>query len=921
MSNAASPPMAGATGGKAGAISAPAPSGGLTHRQILTILSGLMMGMFLASLDQTIVSTSIRVIADDLNGLSQQAWVTTAYLITSTITTPLYGKLSDIYGRKPFFISSIIIFVLGSAACTFSTSMIELAGFRAFQGIGAGGLMSLALAIIGDIVPPRERARYQGYMLAVFATSTVLGPLLGGFLSGQDSILGIAGWRWVFLVNVPIGVIALFVVAKVLNLPHTRRDHRIDWWGALTIVIGVVPLLLVAEQGREWGWTGWKSLTCYGVGLVGLVVWVFVERAMKDEALIPMRLFRSSVFSKTSVTSVLIGMGMFGAMMMIPQYLQIVKGESPTKAGLMTLPMVGGMMIASIASGQLTSRTGRYKIFPLIGTPLMAAAALLFYFRVEWDTPLWETMVFMGVFGLGLGGCMQTLVLAVQNAVDPKDMGVASSSSTFFRQMGATAGTAIFLSVLFSNVSGKIADAFRKAAATPEFQAKLQDPAVVKNPANAPVIEMIKHPGAGGGSTGVLNDSSFIQRLDPVLGAPFKEGFANAMHIVFLLAACIVALAFVMVLWTKEVPLRRISGIQAREQEAAAANGEAPTDAVAATPADAPTAEVADLAGMNGGRHRAPVGAGMQAQPGSVALAERALALQTSTKVVNSLNGTTNGAAPLGAEIRGLVRSGEGTPVPSAVVTLIDLGGRQLGRAATGGDGRYALGIPGSGTFVLIGSADAHQPQAATVVVDGNGLDYDLVLSSNSGLAGTVTDSVSGEPLPGALVVATDARGEVVASGIADAGGGYVFPQLVPGAYTLAVSGAGHRPTATPVEVAAGGTSRQDVGLAPGARLAGVVRAAGNGRPLADARVTLLNSAGSVVAATVTGEDGSYGFTDLDSGEYTVIASGYAPVATPLRVNGSGASGFDLALGHEGTQQAEGDALGRYSKHSKENLG
>jgi len=207
----------------------------------MTILSGLMIGMFLAALDQTIVSTAIRTIADDLHGLSQQAWTTTAYLITSTIATPLYGKLSDMHGRKPYFLAAISIFVVGSVACTFATSMIELAAFRAFQGLGAGGLMSLALAIIGDIVPPRERARYQGYILAVFATSSVLGPLVGGFLAGQGTILGIAGWRWVFLVNVPIGLVALVVVAKVLNIPHTRREHRIDWWGAVTIAVGVVP--------------------------------------------------------------------------------------------------------------------------------------------------------------------------------------------------------------------------------------------------------------------------------------------------------------------------------------------------------------------------------------------------------------------------------------------------------------------------------------------------------------------------------------------------------------------------------------------------------------------------------------------------------------------------------------------------------
>ncbi|MGN5380851.1 MDR family MFS transporter [Streptomyces lasalocidi] len=406
----------------------------------MTILSGLMLGMFLAALDQTIVSTSIRTIADDLHGLSSQAWVTTAYLITSTISTPLYGKLSDIYGRKPFFLAAISIFIVGSAACSFATSMTELAAFRAFQGIGAGGLMALALAIIGDIVPPRERARYQGYMLAMFGSSSVLGPLIGGFLAGRGSILAITGWRWVFLVNVPVGIIALFVVAKVLNLPHTRRDHRIDWWGALTIAIGVVPLLLVAEQGQDWGWGSTKSLVCYGVGAVGLIVWVLVERAMGEEALIPMRLFRSAVFSKMSLLSVLVGMGMFGGMMMVPLYLQIVKGVSPTKSGLLMLPLMVGMIAGTIVVGRIIQQTGKYKIFPVIGTALIIAALLLFHYRVEWNTALPETMAYMALFGIGLADCMQILTLAVQNAVEPKDMGVATASATFFRQMGGTAG-------------------------------------------------------------------------------------------------------------------------------------------------------------------------------------------------------------------------------------------------------------------------------------------------------------------------------------------------------------------------------------------------------------------------------------------------------------------------------------------------
>ena len=565
--------MSSTTGGSGGAATATAPipaPGGLSHRQIMTILSGLMIGMFLAALDQTIVSTAIRTIADDLHGLSQQAWTTTAYLITSTISTPLYGKLSDMYGRKPFFLAAISIFVVGSVACTFATSMIELAAFRAFQGLGAGGLMSLALAIIGDIVPPRERARYQGYILAVFATSSVLGPLVGGFLAGQSTILGIAGWRWVFLVNVPIGMIALVVVAKVLNIPHTRREHAIDWWGAVTIAVGVIPLLLVAEQGQTWGWSSGRSLLCYVVGIGGVIAWILVERKMGDEALIPMRLFGNKVFSQTSVLSVLVGMGMFGGLLMVPQYLQIVKGASPTKSGLLMLPLMLGMMTASIMVGQLTSRTGRYKIFPVIGTALLVVAMLLFHFEVQWNTPLLETMAYMLVFGVGLGCTMQTLTLSVQNAVPAKDMGVATASATFFRQLGATAGTAIFLSVLFSSVGDKINSAFTSAAKTPQFQAALHDPAIAGKPGNQPVIQLLQHPGQSGGAS-VLSDSSFIQKLDAVFAAPFKQGFADSMHTVFLLGAGVVAAAFILVLFIKEVPLRSVSGIQAQAQAAAAA--------------------------------------------------------------------------------------------------------------------------------------------------------------------------------------------------------------------------------------------------------------------------------------------------------------------------------------------------------------
>ncbi len=847
MSTAASPPTAGTK-----SISSP---GGMTHRQILTILSGLMLGMFLAALDQTIVATSIRTIADDLHGLSQQAWATTAYLITSTIATPLYGKLSDLHGRKPYYLIAITVFVVGSAACTFSTSMTELAAFRAFQGIGAGGLMSLALAILGDIVPPRERARYQGYLLGVFATSSVLGPLIGGFLAGQNHLLGLVGWRWVFLVNVPVGVIALLVVAKVLNIPHTRRNHRIDIWGAVAISAAVVPLLIVAEQGREWGWWSTDSIICYAIGLVGMITWVFIERWMGDDALIPMRLFRNATFSKTGLLSVLIGMGMFGGLLLIPQYLQIVKGASPTKSGLEMVPLMVGMMIASILSGQVTSKTGRYKAFPIIGTALMVVTMVAMALRVQWDTPLWETMLYMLIFGIGLGFSMQPIVLAVQNAVPPRDMGVATASSTFFRQMGATAGTAVFLSVLFSNVGGKIIDAFTSAATSPAFLAATQDPSVRANPVNRPVLEMLKAGGTpGGGGTNVLNDSSFIQKIDPRLAQPFKVGFSNSMHVVFFMAAAVMVVCFLLTLIIKEVPLRQVSGLEALAaadaQEAADAAGVALEEAP-----DAPTGE--------------PVAGTPEPEP-----------------------------EPSGIPVRGSVRDGESLPVAGAVVTLIDVGGQQLDRADADSEGHFVLAAPGAGTYVLIGSAGSRRPQAATVVVGESTVELDLTLSgSAAGLTGTVLDD-DGSALSGALVVATDFRGEVVATGAAGDDGAFAFKELVPGSYTLAVSHEGHRPTALPVEVAGATPNWYEVQLAPGARVSGTVRTA-DGRPLDDARVTLLDPTGNVVGTATTGPDGEYGFTDLSGGEYTVIASGYAPIATPVHLEAEGRDDFDVDLGHE----------------------
>ncbi|WP_232661124.1 MFS transporter [Pseudonocardia sp. TRM90224] len=828
------------------------PSGELSHRQVLTILAGLALGMFLAALDQTVVSTAIRTIADDLGGLSLQAWATTAFLITGTISTPLYGKLSDIYGRKPLFLTAITIFVIGSVLCTFAQSMYELAIFRAVQGLGAGGLFSLALTILGDIVPPRQRARYQGYILAVFGTSSVLGPVIGGLFSGQATIAGIDGWRWIFLVNVPLGVIALAVVARVLNVPHMPRKHRIDWPGALTLAVFLVPLLIVAEQGREWGWSSANALICYAVGAVGLVLFLLAERAYGDDALLPLRLFRTRVFALTSLAGVIIGAGMFGGMALLPQFLQIVHGATPTEAGFLMLPLVAGIMLASIISGQITSRTGRYKIFPVIGTALMVGAMLLMHFRITVDIPLWELDLYMAMFGLGLGQCMQTLVLAVQNAVPARDMGVATASSTFFRQLGGTLGTAVFLSIVFSTVTGNIGDEFRTAAASPQFQAALADPAVRADPANRPVLAALSGGGDGAASS-VLTDSSFLQRIDERLARPFLAGFTDSMTLTFLIVACVLALAFFVVLFVKELPLRTMSGAQAAAaEEAALAEAAVAGSTLSAEAADAELAS----AHVNDGRHAmVPVAPAVPAVP--------------------IVTGVMFERAILGIALRA-----DGRPLAQVVVTVADTAGHQQARVSTGPDGRYVAPVPASGIYLLVATAEAYQPHAAMVSVTEGGARHDLVLAGTSGVHGTV------HPTGGALatVALIDVHGDVAAAGTSDHHGWFRLFGVPAGSYTLTAACPGQHPVAVRITLAAGEDAERNVELPGRSRLSGLITAATSGEAVEEAVATLVDRNGAVVASAVTGADGAFTFHDLASGTYTLVASGYAPVKQLVEV-------------------------------------
>jgi EmrB/QacA subfamily drug resistance transporter len=546
---------------------APSETGEYTHAQVLTILTGLLLGMFLGALDQTIVSTSIRTISDDLHGLSIQAWVTTAYLITSTIATPIYGKLGDLYGRKKLFMFAISVFIVGSVLCTFATSMYELAAFRAFQGLGAGGLFTLVLAIIGDIVSPRERAKYTGYFMATFATSSVLGPVIGGFFAGQDQLLGVTGWRWVFLVNVPVGAAALVVVYRTLHLSHHRREARIDWWGAIALVVALVPLLTVAEQGRDWGWGSGRALAAYVVGGLGLAAFYFAERAMGDAALIPLRLFRIRAAAVTIVASIAIGAAMFGGILILPLYMQIVHGASPTEAGLLMLPMVLGMMSGALVSGQLISRTGKTRIFPRVGSALLVVGLVLLS-TTSADTSLVTIDLFMLLLGVGLGNCMQPLLLIMQSAVPPTEIGVATSSATFFRQIGGTIGVAAFLSVLFSTVGANIRDEFAKVSGTGAFQQALAS----ATPAQQQLLA------SGGAADRVQGDSSFINDLPTALAHPFKQGFAESMDLVFLLTAGVGVIAFLLLLLMPRVELRATSAAAAARAAAGGTATTAPAD-------------------------------------------------------------------------------------------------------------------------------------------------------------------------------------------------------------------------------------------------------------------------------------------------------------------------------------------------------
>ncbi|MGW8487318.1 DHA2 family efflux MFS transporter permease subunit [Streptomyces sp. NPDC055886] len=498
----------------------PAPGEGQSHRSVLVAIGALLLGMLLAALDQTIVSTALPTIVSELGGLDHLSWVVTAYLLAATAATPLWGKLGDQYGRKKLFQTAIVIFLIGSALCGVAQNMPQLIGFRALQGLGGGGLMVLSMAIVGDLVTPRERGKYQGLFGAVFGVTSVLGPLLGGFFTEHLS------WRWVFYINLPIGVVALGVIAAVLHIPVRREKHTIDYLGTFLIAAVATSLVLIASLGgTTWAWTSPQIIGLAVLAVVLLVAFIAAERRAVEPVL-PLKLFRIRTFTLVAVISFVIGFAMFGAMTYLPTFLQVVHDITPTMSGVHMLPMVFGLLITSTASGQIVSRTGRWKVFPVLGTALTTVGLLLLH-RLDESSSTWLMSVYFFVFGAGLGLVMQVLVLVAQNSVSYQDLGVATSGATFFRSIGAAFGVAVFGTIFTNRLTGQLTDALAGQSLPPGIDA---------------------------GS--LAADPRAIGQLPADLRPGVLSAYSTSITDVFLYAAPVVLLAFVLAWFLREDKLR-----------------------------------------------------------------------------------------------------------------------------------------------------------------------------------------------------------------------------------------------------------------------------------------------------------------------------------------------------------------------------
>jgi EmrB/QacA subfamily drug resistance transporter len=795
----------------------PGPAGddpGRTGRPVTLIFVALMLAVLLAALDQMIVSTALPTIVGDLHGVNHMSWVITAYLLAFTIGLPLYGKLGDQFGRKGLFVFAIVIFLAGSALSGLSRNMTELIAFRGLQGVGGGGLMIGAQAIIGDIVPPRDRGKYMGWIGAMFGVATVAGPLLGGYLTDDVS------WRWVFYVNIPVGAIALPIVIFALRLPRRRSTGRsIDVLGMVLLAAASACIVLFTT----WGGTqyAWRSpvIIGLGAGFCLLAVAFGVAERYAAEPIMPLRLFRSSIFNVSGLIGAVVGVALFGAVAYIPTFLQMVDHVSAATSGLLMLPFVGGLLVTSIGSGRVVSATGRYRLFPIAGTAIGAGGMALLSL-MSLTTSRLDNGVYMAVLGAGIGLVLQILVLAVQNDAAAADLGTATAANNYFRQLGGSLGSGIVGSLFAARLAGQLSHLVPAAAR------------------------------AGAPSLAVLTPQA-LSRMPPHLEHAFAVAYARALPPIFLYLVPVLGAAFVLSFFLKDKGLRASTGLEL--------TGEAET--------------------------RMP-----DTQPSSPAL------------VASAIPDLVPGQAPApgtggGPPVHGHIRHADGTAVRGATVTLIDRSGHQAGRGHTEADGSYRVQTPGSGVYTLVAVAPAHQPHASTVMVAGQPADVDVVLAGASSLAGTVRVAGTGVPVQGATASLADDEGDVVAVGRTDETGRYLLPELGAGSYTLAVSAPGYQPGAMPVLVGAASQTVQDMELTCGGRLEGVAHST-LGAAIPDIRVSLLDGGGRVAGVTTTAADGTYSFENLAAGEYTVIASGYPPAASTVRLSPGQSHAHDVQLAY-----------------------